>query len=69
MAELPGVLTVAQVARLFQVHDRTVRRWIRRGQINSIDLGTRAVRIRRAEVGHVMEHGLRPLPAHEGAKT
>jgi excisionase family DNA binding protein len=35
-------LTVAQVAALFQVHDETVRRWIRDGQVPVLNLGKKA---------------------------
>lgn len=34
--------TVAQVAGLFQVHEETVRRWIRDGQLPVLDLGKKA---------------------------
>ena len=35
-------LTVAQVAALLQVHEETVRRWIREGQLPVLDLGKKA---------------------------
>ena len=35
-------LTVAQVAERLQVHEETVRRWIRERQLPVLDLGKRA---------------------------
>jgi excisionase family DNA binding protein len=44
-------LTVAQVAELFQVHEETVRRWIRDGQMSVLDLGKKAgYRIRTSDL-------------------
>lgn len=43
--------TVAQVAELFQVHEETVRRWIRDGQLPVLDLGKKAgYRLRPADL-------------------
>jgi excisionase family DNA binding protein len=35
-------LTVAQVAELLQVHEETIRRWIRDGSFPVLDLGKKA---------------------------
>ena len=44
-------LTVAQVAERLQLHEETVRRWIRDGQIPVLDLGKKAgYRIRPADL-------------------
>ena len=44
-------LTVAQVAERLQVHEETVRRWIRDGQMPVLDLGKKAgYRVRTADL-------------------
>ena len=44
-------LTVAQVAELLQVHEETVRRWIREGHLPVLDLGKKAgYRVRIADL-------------------
>ena len=44
-------LTVAQVAERLQLHEETIRRWIRDGQIPVLDLGKKAgYRVRPADL-------------------
>ncbi len=44
-------LTVAQVAERLQLHEETIRRWIRDGQFPVLDLGKKAgYRIRPADL-------------------
>jgi excisionase family DNA binding protein len=44
-------LTVQQVADVLQVHEETVRRWIREGELPVLDLGRKAgYRIRPADL-------------------
>ena len=43
------LLTVAEVAKTFRVHDHTVRSWVRRGQIGCLRIGG-ALRIPASEV-------------------
>jgi excisionase family DNA binding protein len=44
-------LTVAQVAQRLQLHEETIRRWIRDGQFPVLDLGKKAgYRIRPADL-------------------
>ena len=49
LAALPLLLTVTDVAKLVKVHDRTVRRWIERGELAVLRAGGR-VRIEREEL-------------------
>jgi excisionase family DNA binding protein len=47
----PDWLTVAQVAERLQLHEETIRRWIRDGQIPVLDLGKKAgYRVRPADL-------------------
>ena len=50
---LPALLTVKQVASYFQVSERTVRRWMAHGDLRSVKVGPRQVRIRRDELARV----------------
>ena len=54
-------LTVPEVAEIVGVHEQTVRRWLREGQIEGT-LITRQTgyRVRREEVDRLMREGLRP---------
>jgi len=44
-----GLLTISETAETFHVSDRTVRRWIKMGELRVISLG----RLRRIEPGEV----------------
>ncbi len=39
--KLPGLLTIAQVAKILNVHPTTLRRWDKRGKLKAIRVGTR----------------------------
>jgi excisionase family DNA binding protein len=55
------LLTVEEFADRLSVHEQTVRRWLRNGQINGTMLNRRAgYRIRASEVDRVMRDGLMP---------
>lgn len=49
MSQSDRLLTVQDVAQLLQVHDQTVRGYIREGRLRSIRLGRRAIRISQAD--------------------
>jgi excisionase family DNA binding protein len=44
------LLTVSEVARLFNVHEGTVRRWIRTGKVSHIRLTSGTIRLRRGDL-------------------
>ena len=44
-----GLLTISETAETFHVSNRTVRRWIKKGELRVISLG----RLRRIEPGEV----------------
>jgi excisionase family DNA binding protein len=46
----PRWVTVSQYARKYDVHETTVRRWIRQGQLPALRLGPRSIRIDAAAV-------------------
>jgi excisionase family DNA binding protein len=53
-------VTVDEAAEYLGVHPQTVRRWLRDGQIQGTMISRAAgYRIRREEVEHVVEEGLR----------
>jgi excisionase family DNA binding protein len=52
------LLTVASVAVLLGVSQRTVRRWIERDWLPFVRLGPRALRVREATVTAVIEKGI-----------
>ena len=55
------LLTVEEVADRLSVHEQTVRRWLRDGQIKGMMLSRRAgYRIRASELEYVADEGLRP---------
>ena len=57
-------LTIREVRDLLKVSDRTVRRWIERGNLPALKIG-RSVRIRRADIDRPAEaHS--PLPETKG---
>lgn len=56
-----ALLTVEDVADRLGVHEQTVRRWLREGQIRGTMLTRRAgYRIRESELEYVIDHGARP---------
>lgn len=45
------LLTVAEICDLLQVHEETVRRWLRDGRLNGINLGGKSgYRVRESEL-------------------
>jgi excisionase family DNA binding protein len=55
------LLTVEDVASRLGVHEQTVRRWLRDGQLKGVMLTRRAgYRIRESELEYVIDEGLRP---------
>ena len=49
-------LTVQEVAAELQVHEETVRRWIRDGEVPVVDLGRKAgYRVKRADLDAFLE--------------
>lgn len=55
------LLTVEEFAARLSVHEQTVRRWLRDGQINGTMISRRAgYRIRASELDRVMREGLMP---------
>lgn len=50
-------LTVEEIARLFHIHEMTVRRHIQRGKLKAVKVGGR-IRVRREEVERFMQ----PVP-------
>jgi excisionase family DNA binding protein len=54
----PDLLTVPEVARVMRVDPVTLRRWIKTGGVRGTKLG-RTWRISRAELDHVLAHGVR----------
>jgi excisionase family DNA binding protein len=62
MSSEPMLLTVAQAARLLGVHPLSLRKAIARGVLTAVHpLGTRTVRLRRADVLRLLE----PATAHQ----
>lgn len=59
--QIDKLLTVEEVADRLSVHEQTVRRWLRDGQIKGTMLSRRAgYRIRASEVERITDEGLRP---------
>ena len=54
-------MTIQQVARMLQVTERTIHRWISIGQLPAYRLGVRCVRIRQADVDKLQQR----IPAPE----
>lgn len=50
------MLTTADVAGALQVHERTVRKWIRAGELEAVNLGS-ALRVRREDLEDFMRRG------------
>jgi excisionase family DNA binding protein len=48
--EIPELLTVAQVAKLFRLHEMTIRSWIEAGTLPAVWIGERRVRIKREDL-------------------
>jgi excisionase family DNA binding protein len=52
---LPALLTVEQVAEVFQVTPATVRNWAREGVIKSLKTpGTKGIRFRRTDIEELL---------------
>lgn len=51
--------TIQDVAKELQVHEDTVRRWIRAGKLKVIRLGHRTVRISEEEFNRIKREGLK----------
>ena len=51
--------TIQEVASDLQVHEETVRRWIRAGKLKVIRLGHRTVRITEEEFNRIKREGLK----------
>ncbi len=51
--------TIQDVAKDLQVHEDTVRRWIRAGKVKVIRLGHRTVRITEDEFNRIKREGLK----------
>jgi excisionase family DNA binding protein len=60
------LLTVAAVAEMLQVSERTVRRWIRNGLLPYVRLGLRVIRVREEDVRAAMARGI-PKPARNAS--
>lgn len=58
------LITVAEAADIAQVHDRTVRRWLREERITKHVTGTGRVRVSEAEVRRLVTPA--PAPAVTG---
>ena len=58
VAKLPELLTVRQLADFLSVHEGTVRRWVRDGELPATKLPGGGVRIAKGEVLEL----LRPVP-------
>ncbi len=54
-----ATFTIQEVARELQVHEDTVRRWVRQGKVKVIRLGHRTVRITEEELKRIKLEGLR----------
>lgn len=50
MTQLPALLTTEEAADLLRVHPETLRRWVREGKVESVDLPGRTVRLRRVDI-------------------
>ncbi len=50
MTELKEFMTIKEVAELFKVHPRTIKRWIEQGKLSRIDLTAQTIRIPKADV-------------------
>lgn len=50
--------TIQEVANELQVHEDTVRRWIKAGKVKVIRLGHRTVRITEEEFDRIKREGL-----------
>ncbi len=62
MEHQPEYVTVEDAAQRIGVHEQTVRRWLRRGQMEGTLITRQAgYRIRRDEVERVLIEGLRPM--------
>lgn len=57
-----ALLTVEEVAKRLNVHEETVRRWIRNGEIEVIELGRRAgYRVTEAALDKFIRDRVRPV--------
>jgi excisionase family DNA binding protein len=50
MAQLPAMLTTAEVAELFRVNVATVRRWVEAGQLKAVVLPSKRLRFSREDI-------------------
>ncbi len=59
----PQLLTINEVAARLNLHPVTVRRMVYRGELVSIRLARRAIRVRKADVDSLIRRNLQNLPA------
>ena len=57
---IPEMLTVKEVAEMFKVNERTVRLWVKQGDLQVVWIGKREYRIVRASVEEFIEKRQRP---------
>jgi excisionase family DNA binding protein len=72
MSEPPAIeptYTVQEVADLLGLHEHTIRRWIKAGQLPAIRPGTRAWRIRASVVEALMTGDLQGLRSRWSAPS
>lgn len=55
-------LTVAEIAQLLRLNQQTVRNWIDRGELPAVRVGSRRVRVRRAELDEFLAAGATQAP-------
>lgn len=49
------MLTVKEVAKILKIHPITVYRWIERGELKAVRIGTRSIRIREKDLDNLIK--------------
>ncbi len=53
-----SLVSRSETARLLDVSQKTLDRWVRDGQIPAVTVGPRLVKFRRADIKQIVQHGL-----------
>lgn len=57
LESLPELLTVRDAADFFRVAPMTIKRWIKKGKIKTIDIGIRDIRFSKSEIKRILDEG------------